>query len=240
MCTTIRRAINWNIEHCDKTPNPRCAEARRNGNLKKNKMAYLENDNYDTVLLLRDPFERAISAYRNSNQNPHIYTKNCRNTTECTFDEWVEDLIHDPRNSNEHFVPQHKIAQFDSGIRYKYRLRMSSLTDLDFFFRDLLGFPDGAPKENANKSRPKPLQPQSQLGDEQRHLGDEQRQEYSWKPNQKTLDRLARFYARDLKLWQQSLDYGTPRLPGDEVTLYDHYISSSPPSQQHESNNTKY
>jgi hypothetical protein len=41
----------------------------------------------------------------------------------------------------------------------------------------------------------------------------------------KTMNQLAILYKDDLKLWQELLDYGTPRSPGEEITLYDYYIS---------------
>ena len=72
----------------------RCAEARMNPSLKVNRTNYLVEQNYTTVLVLRDPFERALSAYTNSDWNQMIYIdgSQCSDTKSCTFEEWVDAL----------------------------------------------------------------------------------------------------------------------------------------------------
>merc|ERR1711865_606876 len=95
----------------------RCGEARRNPFLKYNHSMYLEEMNYTTVVVFRDPFERAYSAYRNSDINRHIFLDDCTNTTDCTFEEWVNSLFNYKSSmnkiitKNEHYKTQVEIAK---------------------------------------------------------------------------------------------------------------------------------
>ncbi|OEU11191.1 hypothetical protein FRACYDRAFT_246303 [Fragilariopsis cylindrus CCMP1102] len=249
----------------------RCTEARRNPELRYNHSMYLTEDHYTTVLIVRDPFERAYSAYKNSDSNTNIYLNDggdgvCSNTTNCTFEVWVNKLIHfrQSKNSavknNEHFKPQIEIAQFHK-IHYHYKLRMTSQIDLTFLFQDLMGFNNGIPKEHINSSSSSASKNNTANGSssssssssKRKRSGRVQQQKdndnvtittattTTTKDNNnsdrilklfesissKTMNQLAIFYKNDLKLWQELLDYGTPRssLPGEEITLYDYYIS---------------
>jgi hypothetical protein len=237
----------------------RCTEARRNPELSYNHSMYLEEENYTTVLLVRDPFERAYSAYRNSDKNQYIYLDDnvCQNTKQCTFEMWVNRLIDYKKSKdksikyNEHFMTQTQIAQFNE-IRYHYKLRMTSNKDLAYFFKNLMGLKNGVPNEHANSSsgRRRSLRRRRQL----RQLKNNDSNNKTTTNNNngtvtnnnsnlyyaddynkvltlfesippKTMNQLAILYKDDLKLWQELLDYGTPRSPGEEITLYDYYIS---------------
>jgi hypothetical protein len=252
----------------------RCTEARRNPELTYDNSMYLQDENYTTVLLIRDPFERAYSAYQNSNVNIHIYLDNnnnndgdhgvCYNTTKCTFEMWVNKLVNfrksnDTRISkNEHFKTQTEIAQLNE-IKYHYMLRMTSSKDLTFFFKNLIGLQNGVPKEHANSSgggrrrhRSRRLQQQKNnninnnnnnnvtvvtvVTTTNNNNSNSKNSNSTYYTNNKvltlfesipsrTMNQLARLYENDLQLWQEVLDYGTPRSPGEEITLYDYYIS---------------
>jgi len=207
MCSTIRNTMSITIENCTTKTNPggvRCAEARRSG--QKN-FTYMEEQNYTTILILRDPFERALSAYHNSGTNPHIYTQHCKSFKDCTFDRWVDDIVDQlkpkvpPKRTNEfggneHFLPQTRIAQLDE-MNYHYLLRMSSRQDLDFFF-GLLGLDSIPEKKNKSKNSNKRTD----------------------MPNNRTMSKLASVYKEDLILWQSLLHR---RQEGEELTLYDYW-----------------
>ena len=157
MCTSIRQSMNDpNCKALNDT-NLRCAEARTNSDV--NNIDFDQN-NYTTFVMIRDPFERAYSAYSNSVKNQFIHLEVCQNHTQCTFEEWVDELANGGGNlsrnnknnttgsnkyelvvimpdenklfRNEHFKAQTTIAQMDL-MHYHYRLRLSSKIDVNFF-----------------------------------------------------------------------------------------------------------
>ncbi|OEU06006.1 hypothetical protein FRACYDRAFT_257009 [Fragilariopsis cylindrus CCMP1102] len=181
----------------------RCTEARRNPELRYNHSMYLTEDHYTTVLIVRDPFERAYSAYKNSDSNINI-----------------------------------------------------SLNNDDDDGGDLMGFKNGIPKEHINSSSSASKNnnangSSSSRSSKRKHSGRLQQQKDDNNAtitttttidnnnsdrilklfesiSSKTMNQLAIFYKDDLKLWQELLDYGTPRSssPGEEITLYDYYLLS--------------
>jgi len=236
MCTTVRNVMSTENEHCSTLGrDSRCSEARINKELTFNNTMYIEQLDYATVVFLRDPFERALSAYRNSITNKYIHVRGCQNSSECTFEEWVDRMKTD-LDKNEHFFRQTKIAQFDK-IRYKYRLRMTSKTDVNFFFTHLLGLEENYGTANAkNKSSGEVKMTDRNTNavnatadaattDTHHRNSGEKYGLYRSIPG-RTIQTLARYYADDLELWQETLDYGTPRDDddGDETTLYDFYV----------------
>jgi len=232
MCSTIRKVINYDVEEC--ASGTRCAEARRNRRLRVNHTMYLHDDHYKTVLFVRDPFERALSAYHNSDVNTFIYTDNCKNTEQCSFEEWVDEVVNHKKSKdvrtrqNEHFKTQTEIAQFDQ-IEYAYKLRMSSKSDIMFFFRNLLGLKDKIPaKTNESKNSHHPSD-----------KGKERASPSKLLYPQKTMDQLASFYKKDLELWQTLLDHGTPRREGEESTLYDNYMNEYQQTRSTDETNNK-
>lgn len=163
MSTSIRDSMNE--PNCVLVSNysQRCVEARSNPNVNK---IDLDEQNYTTFIILRDPFDRAYSAYRNSNVNKHIYLKDkCSDATQCTFEEWVDGLkslaftLPRKRNSrrqftwnNEHFKPQTEIGQFNK-MHYHYILRMSSNIDVAFYWKSLIRSTNGPIHANDSSSK---------------------------------------------------------------------------------------
>jgi hypothetical protein len=162
------------------------------------------------VVFLRDPFERALSAYQNSIKNVFIYLNHCKNSTQCTFEEWVDELaatkeVRYKQEQGEHFLPQARMAQINQ-IHYHYYLRMSSEVDQYFFWHSLMQLKHSVTKNRSAKN----------------NSVSERFKKFF--PN-KTLQQLAEIYREDIELWEQVLRRGTPRKEGDEVTIYDFYMS---------------
>ena len=209
----------------------RCNKARCNDLLRYNKTMYIESLDYTTILFLRDPFERALSAYKNSETNRHILLDNCTKASECTFEEWVGQLVFFEDSpiitvwNNEHFFPQTRIAQFMQ-IRYKYILRMTSKIDLNFFFHHLLGLESKMKIKVYNKSF-STFTNANATTETAIHKNHEKYKLYKSIPK-RTMQKLVNFYKEDIQLWQENLERGTPRSlsrEGDnETTLYDFYV----------------
>jgi hypothetical protein len=195
MCSSIRHQMSL-IECGART---RCSEARADKTIR-----HANISNMTRVLIVRDPFERAYSAYKNS-ANKHIKIGACQSSpTTCTFDQWVDELAHDTKVSfrNEHFTPQVKIAQMKK-MHYHYLLRISSSVDQEFFWNDLLGM-GRSRKENESKKN--------------NHTLTEMFNSIHFE----TFEKLAAMYDADLKLWKRALKHWTPRQTG-EVTMFDLY-----------------
>lgn len=88
--------------------------------------------NATRVLIFRDPFDRALSAYFNSNQQLGINAGNCDNATVCSFDQWVTQIRHHGIIKNRHFYRQVDESLYTS-VDYHYVLRMTSDKDVDCF-----------------------------------------------------------------------------------------------------------
>ena len=196
MSSSIRAALNT-IE-CGNS-SIRCAETKRTHSVPN-------VSNMTRVVFLRDPFERALSAYQNSIKNVHIFLQYCKNSTQCTFEEWVDELaaVKEWAFENEHFFPQSRIAQIYH-MHYHYYLRLSSAVDHHFFWHSLVHLNYTVMENRSAKSN-------SVLENFKKFF-----------PT-KTIQQLAEIYREDIELWEQVLRRGTPTQEG-EVTSYDFYIS---------------
>ncbi len=128
---------------------------------------------------------------------------------------------------NEHFLPQFRIAQF-SNMHYHYRLRMSSAIDRSFFWNTLVGsrerVANGSTKHSDRAETGAEKSSHSEATTATATAASAVQRKFEAIPN-RTIDQLAMLYAVDLKLWQQFLDKGTPRQPGEE-TMYDYYLQT--------------
>jgi hypothetical protein len=201
MCSSLKFAFNT-LESCANRMKG-CAEERYNEALQN-----VDISNMTRVIMFRDPFERAYSAYTNSEFNGGIKLQHCKNKTMCTFDEWVDEIADNTEHAfyNGHFKPMVKIAQLDK-MHYDYYLRLSSPVDQDFLWRSLLKQETG--KTEKNKSH-KEENGTSTLFEKLK--------------TNNTIHKLAEIYKDDLKLWREMLEHGTPREEGTEITVYDFYM----------------
>jgi hypothetical protein len=199
MCSSIRTAFN-RLE-CG-TDNTRCAEARRNHELANEDLRKMTR-----VAFVRDPFERALSAYENSDHNEYIHINRCHNNTVCTFSEWVSELGKNVTITfkNEHFLPQVNILQLQQ-MRYDYIFRLSSPSDQHFFW-SILCQRNHSIKANV-------------AHDDTNETAVFRGLEHF---TPKTFQILSKLYAKDLVLWKKVLRHGTPRDP-NELTIYDYYV----------------
>jgi len=201
MCSSIRRAFN--TLECQNSTVPRCAEIRKNPLLRS-----VDVSNMTRVAFVRDPFERALSAYENSDINGLIRINHCHNTSVCTFTEWVLELAKNPEKSfdNEHFLPQTNALQLNQ-MRYHYIFRLSSSIDQHFFWNTLCKQKKIIKANTSHKN----------LENETFYTG----LEYF---TDNTFKHLSNLYAEDLELWAKLLHYGTPK-ESNEHTIYDYFIS---------------
>jgi hypothetical protein len=185
----------------------RCSEARRNEKIKD-----VNVSNMTRVLFIRDPFERAYSAYTNSDMNRHIHIGPCKSRLNCTFGQWVDAIAKDTKTAfkNGHFNPQVNIAQMDK-MHYHYLLRMSSSVDQQFFWNNLLGMTKSF-KSNESSNNNITLSDKNNIT-----LSDKYKSVHL-----DTFEKLALIYDTDLKLWERALIQWTPRQTG-EVTTFDMY-----------------
>jgi hypothetical protein len=154
--------------------------------------------------------------------------------------------------SNEHFKSQHAIAQMEE-MHYHYRLRMTSATDRQFFWKNLVKFREIVTNVEGDGGQGKHRSPNDDGGDvldgpalsasgdgnttttttttmttgtggtKEMKRKKTVEEKFLAIPN-RTIDLLAALYHKDLELWQQFLDHGTPRQPGAERTMYDYYL----------------
>ena len=201
MCTSVRRALA-NIE-CGPNSKISCTEARRHANLGR-----VDVKNLTRVVLFRDPFERALSAYLNSKTNKYISLRGCPSSDVCSFSEWVDKISKRPIRAMEniHMRSQVGIAQLDK-MHYNFFLRISSPIDQHFFWTELVKSPATHENKHAESAR-------AELDKSLSHF------------SQDIFRKLATVYEQDLKMWSQLLQHGTPREP-NEYTLYDFYIANS-------------
>lgn len=194
-------------------------------------------DNMTRVVFLRDPLERAVSAYRNSIENQFIFVQHCNSRQQCTLDEWVQALAYNITATfdNPHFRPQHEIAQLDK-MHYHYYLRMSSPLDQRFFWKELVRIDDFKPSASSLSSSSSSFHPHKHYNQASRESATTGKSSTSTTGSSSsiqgmlreminvntTLRTLANLYKSDLVLWKQFLQLGTPRQPG-EWTLYDYY-----------------
>jgi hypothetical protein len=199
MCSSIRTAFN-RLE-CGTNNNTRCAEVRKNRTLATEDVRKMIR-----VAFVRDPFERALSAYENSYRNRFIHINRCQNMIVCTFSEWVSELGKNATSTfeNEHFLPQVNILQLDQ-MRYDYIFRLSSPGDQHFFWSILCERHDSLKVNIAHHDTN-----ETAVFKGLEHFTPE------------TFEILAKLYAKDLVLWKKVLHYGTLRDP-NELTLYDYY-----------------
>jgi len=206
MCTSIRTAIS--LVECHGTKNPNCHEGRsRNNGI--NEMTDIST--MTRVVVVRDPFERVISAYENAPENRFIYLPKCRGGQgyhTCSLWDWVNVIANQTEEAmrNEHIKPQTRIAQFDK-VHYHYVLRMSSQIDQDFFWKDLL--------------QSKPIGTDGKINSKRENSIEAVKEKFDSVTND-TLHLIAELYGEDLAMWAQVLHHGTMRQEG-EFTLYDYY-----------------
>jgi Sulfotransferase family len=216
MCSSIRSVMNG-IE-CRDTENKRCAEARQVSSVAK-----LPLQNYTRVVFFRDPLERALSTYKNSETNRYIQVEGCQKWKSCSFDYWVDRLVDFRSTKNEHFLPQAVISQRDK-MHYHHHLRISNQDHVDFFFRDLLGKePVVVNKSSNSKTGGTNSSTATEAAGDAELI--QQRQQQMAKKFQEiseyALIRLLLLYEDDFKLWEYMLA-SSPRGP-DEYTMYDYY-----------------
>jgi hypothetical protein len=215
MCSSIRSVING-MECNDRES--RCAECRKDSSI-----GLLPLSNYTRVVFFRDPLERALSTYKNSEKNRHIEVQGCQKWKSCSFEYWVDRLVDVRSMKNEHFLPQTVISQRDK-MHYHYHFRMSNKNHTDFFFRELLGKEPISSNKSSNSvsstTNSTTTTTSSFLVEQlefQRQLVAKKFEEVS---NQ-ALIRLLLLYQDDFELWESMLAL-SPRGPG-EYTMYDHY-----------------
>jgi len=228
MCTSIRNAMNV-MECHNKTI--RCAEAKTDRYIRS-----IDVSNMTRVIMFRDPFERARSAYLNSADSEFIYVPSCRSSWECTFAEWVDRIYRDPPAAfvNNHSRPQVQIAQFDK-MHYHYYLRMSSPIDQDFFWNVLLGLPPKRDNTSTNRSSSSSSSSSSSNTITTSTMAV---QEIMKDITDETMLQLAEIYHEDVVLWDKLLRFGTPR-QDDEYTMYDYFQEHIQSKQRQEGGGQK-
>ncbi|KAL3924868.1 MAG: hypothetical protein SGILL_000777 [Bacillariaceae sp.] len=225
MCSSIRTAMNA-IECDPDSPkyNNRCAEARESPILRK---VYKTFSNFTRVVFYRDPIERALSTYYNSETNRYIFVNGCETWKNCTFDYWVQQLApyqhvtkrkHQGKRRNEHFMKQSVISQ-PQKMHYHYRLRMTNKDHTDFFFEQLLKTkPQSVNQSSNSKSKTKTNSTSSGTAmDETKAYIAKKFEQVS----HEALSRLLVIYNDDFELWQAMVE-SAPRGP-KEYTMYDYY-----------------
>eukprot|EP00977_Amphora_coffeiformis_P019730 scaffold7415_cov170-Amphora_coffeaeformis.AAC.5 len=212
MCSSIRRALN-SIE-CDMSNRRKCAQSKKRS--KHGRAEAMYQPNMIRVVFLRDPFERVLSAYYNSDTNRYIKIPKCGSWKKpgCTIEKWVSYLYNQKKSAfrNEHFRSQAKIAQFTK-MHYNYIFRMSSSIDQDFFWHDLV------------KSKPLVLNQRINSMSTPANttaLQDKVKQKFNNIPDHTILQMLT-VYKEDFKLWEMSLAQGSRKDPAVEYTMYDYY-----------------
>jgi hypothetical protein len=195
MCTSIRDAFN--LKECNDTKS-HCTQGKYSEQARTANVA-----NMTRVVFLRDPFDRTLSAYRNSNENRWISVPGCSSRDECTFEKWVDIIAKDPKRAfrNNHTRPQVDIAQFDK-MHYHYYLRVSSEIDQRFFWNDLV---QSGPYHSNSAS-----DASATVEEKMKTIKNE------------TLHKIAQVYKQDMIMWERFLQRGTPRQAG-EYTMYDYY-----------------
>jgi len=200
-------------------------------------------DNLTRVVFLRDPLERAISAYRNSIENQFVYVQHCNSRRQCSFDEWVQALAFNVTATfdNPHFRPQSEIAQLDQ-MHYHYYLRMSSPLDQHFFWKELIriddfqSFASSSPSSSSASFQPYKHYNQASRVSATTTVPTTGKSTTATATTTNTIQgmlqemtnvnttlrTLANLYHTDLVIWGQLLQLGTPRQPG-EWTLFDYY-----------------
>jgi hypothetical protein len=141
MSTSLRTIMNAREAGkggCRNRLRDRCAEVKKTPALRAENITRMTR-----FFVLRDPFERLLSAYHNSATNEFIHVGRCITPKDCTFEEFVNELARHKLEAgnldfNEHFKPQVEIARFAS-MHYHYVFRMSCRAHVDCIYRGLLG-----------------------------------------------------------------------------------------------------
>jgi hypothetical protein len=221
MCSSVRDAFN---SECGGGKNPRCGEARKNKALDR-----LDLSTLTRVVILRDPFERVLSAYFNANTNRYIKIPgHCESARLCSLEIWVAHLarLSSPKKQlgNEHFKQQTEVAQFDK-MHYDYKLRLSSKIDQDFFWDELVKMEAVVKntKKNHDKNYTK-TNTTTSVGNQTATAPDvysKVQGKFRGITN-KTIVQIAAIYRDDFRMWEEILQWGTPRQEGG-YTMYDYY-----------------
>lgn len=139
MCTSLRTIMNAHMKGRGGCKHARCAEVRTNPGLRK--QANLTE--LTRFVIIRDPFDRLVSAYHNSATNQYIHAGRCTSAQNCSFAEFVQAIAMKARRSggsldfNEHFKLQVDIAAFSS-MRYHHVFRMTCPRHVECIYRGLL------------------------------------------------------------------------------------------------------
>lgn len=161
-----RRVDTGCFNKCDKLP-PKNPKVEKVDNTK---LGLTQGDLIDTivnakrVLVMRDPFDRLLSAYYNSFEHPGIYVGNCcqvkdgacadnkdgrKNYKSCSLKEFVLQIGRD--TSNDHVQPQIDSSHYGM-IYYHYIIRVSSLADVECLFALIGEQYEGGHNESPNTS----------------------------------------------------------------------------------------
>lgn len=151
---------------CDKLP-PKDPVTKK---LDNPSLALTHGDLIDTivnakrVLVMRDPFDRLLSAYYNSFEHPGIYAGNCcqvkkgtcadnvdgkKEYKSCSLKEFIIQLSRDA--SNDHMRSQIEASHFDV-IYYHHIIRVSTMSDVECLFALLGEKYEGGHNESPNSS----------------------------------------------------------------------------------------
>jgi Sulfotransferase family len=214
MCSSIRAALDT-IE-CGSLRN-RCAEDSKRSPQGRAEQMY--HYNMTRVIFLRDPFERILSTYYNSDTNPYILLPNCQSWRDpgCGIDAWVHYIYRNQRRAfqNEHFLPQASVAQFHK-MHYNYILRMTSKTDQAFFWANLAKTKPFGINQSTNSKSTSPNATQALS------LREKVKQKFSSIPDH-TIIQMVTVYKKDFRLWEMAITTGSKKDPTVEYTMYDYY-----------------
>ena len=172
------------------------------------------------VVFLRDPFERVLSTYYNSDTNKYIKIPHCDNWHQCGIDTWVDYIYRQPNTAftNEHFLPQNKVAQMQI-MHYNYIFRMSSKSDQNFFWDNIVKMEAFGINQSSNsKSNSNSTLSTPSLQSMQEKV----KNKFAKIPNH-TIAQMATLYKEDIKLWEMALEKGSEKDPNKEYTMYDYY-----------------
>lgn len=229
MCSSIRSAMN-KIE-CSNPASPkynnRCAEARWSKELREDFRSF---SNFTRVVFYRDPIERALSTYYNSESNRYLVVDGCDTWKNCTFDYWVQQLVSyqnvtqrkraGGKKWNEHFMKQSVISQ-QQKMHYHYRLRMTNKDHTIFFFEHLLKTKPMLANQSSNsKSKTptanSPISSSATMNGTKDYVANKFEQ-----VSKDALAQLLVIYEDDFELWEDIVA-SAPR-GQTEYTMYDYY-----------------
>jgi hypothetical protein len=145
--------------------------------------------NSTRVMLMRDPFDRALSAYINSESTKWIRVGNSSCTSKtCSFTEWLRLLKTHGIDCNEHFWGQAKSASF-AHMNYDYVIRYGVPSDMNCLFELL-----NATQHNHINTNPSA-----------NNAHTEQQKLYYFTPEAVSI--LTELYYLDISVWRMAMRY---------------------------------